>query len=35
MQVTEEIEAPTTMIVDGSFMVQSLKPGTVMIFVSM
>ena len=26
MQVTEEIEAPTTMIVDGSFMVQPLKP---------
>ena len=28
MLVTEEIEAPTTMIVDGLFMVQSLKPGT-------
>ena len=35
MQVTEEVEAPTTMIVDGSFIVQLLKPGTVMIFVSM
>ena len=28
MEVTEEIEAPTTMIVDGSFIVQPLKPGT-------
>ena len=27
LQVTEGIEAPATMIVDGSFMVQSLKPG--------
>ena len=28
MQVTEAIEASTTMIVDGSFMVELLKPGT-------
>ena len=28
IQITEAIEAPTTMIVDRSFMVELLKPGT-------